>query len=173
MTGFPHPPRLLRHLPPRSRVIARLHPLLKSQARHIPFGLQRRVMEHMMREGFRDAINEGEFDFLKGRWLGIEIRDLGLQWHITQGSRGPVMIAGEVDADVRISGNLRDFVALANQEEDPDTLFFQRRLMISGNTDLGLQVKNLMFGTELQGASRLLSRLLQQLLRFSPSQMDR
>jgi predicted lipid carrier protein YhbT len=36
----------------------------------------------------------------------------------------------------------------AHQEEDPDTLFFQRRLVIEGDTELGLQVKNLMFATQ-------------------------
>ena len=170
MTGFPRTTRLLQLLPPPSRVIARIHPLMKSQARHIPFSLQRNLMEKIMREGFRDAIAEGGFDFLKGRWLRIDITDLRLQWHITRGVRGPVMIAGEVEPDVCIRGNLRDFVALANQTADPDTLFFQRRLMISGDTDLGMHVKNLMFGTEIQGLSKFLSRVLQQLMEYSPSQ---
>lgn len=161
-------PGVLSHLPPPSRVIKRLHPFMKAQARLIPFGLQRRVMEKMMQEGFRDAINDGAFDFLQGRWLCMEITDLRLKWNITRGMNGPVMLASDVVADVSIRGNLRDFVALANQEEDPDTLFFRRRLQISGDTDLGLQVKNLMFGTEMTGLPRLLSRGLQQLMQYSP-----
>lgn len=161
-------PDLLSHLPPPSRVIKRLHPFMKAQARLIPFGLQRRVMEKMMQEGFREAIEEGAFDFLQGRWLCMEITDLRLKWNITRGLHGPVMLASDVAADVTIRGNLRDFVALANQEEDPDTLFFRRRLLISGDTDLGLQVKNLMFGTEMAGLPRLLSRALQQLMAYSP-----
>ena len=123
-----------------------------------------------MQEGFRDAINDGAFDFLQGRWLCMEITDLRLKWNITRGMNGPVMLASDVVADVSIRGNLRDFVALANQEEDPDTLFFRRRLQISGDTDLGLQVKNLMFGTEMTGLPRLLSRGLQQLMAYSPGQ---
>lgn len=160
--------QLLSHLPPPSRVIARLHPILKSQARLIPFALQRRVMEKIMQEGFRDAIAEGAFDFLQGRWLCLEITDLRLRWNITQGMHGPVMMASAVKPDVCIRGRLRDFVALANQEVDPDTLFFRRRLQISGDTDLGLQVKNLMFGMEITGLPRTLSRILQQLMEFSP-----
>ena len=78
------------------------------------------------------------------------------------------MMASAVKPDVCIRGRLRDFVALANQEVDPDTLFFRRRLQISGDTDLGLQVKNLMFGTEITGLPRTLSRVLQQLMEFSP-----
>lgn len=33
-------------------------------------------------------------------------------------------------------------MALALREEDPDTLFFSRRLRMEGDTDLGLLVKN-------------------------------
>ncbi|MNP62413.1 SCP-2 sterol transfer family protein [compost metagenome] len=44
---------------------------------------------------------------------------------------------------VTIRGNWRDFVLLASRHEDPDTLFFRRRLVIEGDTELGLAVKNL------------------------------
>ena len=33
-------------------------------------------------------------------------------------------------------------LALALRREDPDTLFFKRRLVMTGDTDLGLVVKN-------------------------------
>jgi predicted lipid carrier protein YhbT len=33
---------------------------------------------------------------------------------------------------------------LVSRQEDPDTLFFLRRLMIEGDTELGLAVKNLL-----------------------------
>ena len=35
------------------------------------------------------------------------------------------------------------FLLLASRQEDPDTLFFRRRLVIEGDTELGLAVKNL------------------------------
>ena len=138
MTALPRTRQLLKQLPPPRRVLAKAHPFLKSQFKHIPFPLQQRVMEKVMATGFREAIQDGELDFLQRRWLCIEIDDLGIRWNITQGTQGPVMIKSAVQADVTICGKLRDFVALANQEEDPDTLFFQRRLRISGDTDLGL-----------------------------------
>jgi predicted lipid carrier protein YhbT len=31
-----------------------------------------------------------------------------------------------------------------SRQEDPDTLFFQRRLTIEGDTELGLEVKNIL-----------------------------
>ncbi len=36
------------------------------------------------------------------------------------------------------------FLALALRREDPDTLFFTRRLVMTGDTELGLIVKNLL-----------------------------
>ena len=35
-----------------------------------------------------------------------------------------------------------DFALLAARKEDPDTLFFSRRLVMEGDTELGLLVKN-------------------------------
>ena len=46
--------------------------------------------------------------------------------------------------DVTIRGRLEDFWRLATRAEDPDTLFFQRRLSIEGDTETGLHVKNLL-----------------------------
>ncbi len=45
-------------------------------------------------------------------------------------------------------GSLRDFAALALRREDPDTLFFQRRLVVEGETETGLHLKNLLDGWE-------------------------
>lgn len=47
-------------------------------------------------------------------------------------------------AHVEISGSLADFWRLATRSEDPDTLFFSRRLCIEGETETGLLVKNLL-----------------------------
>lgn len=46
--------------------------------------------------------------------------------------------------DVRISGQLEDFWRLATRREDPDTLFFNRRLTLEGETDTGLYIKNML-----------------------------
>ncbi|OGI43471.1 MAG: hypothetical protein A2150_03360 [Candidatus Muproteobacteria bacterium RBG_16_64_11] len=46
--------------------------------------------------------------------------------------------------DVVIRGRVEDFWRLATRAEDPDTLFFQRRLAIEGDTATGLHVKNLL-----------------------------
>jgi len=49
---------------------------------------------------------------------------------------------------VRIRGCYDDFWRLASRSEDPDTLFFQRRLTIEGETETGLMIKNLLDGLD-------------------------
>lgn len=49
---------------------------------------------------------------------------------------------------VRIRGTFEDFWLLATRAEDPDTLFFNRRLSIEGDTETGLILKNLLDGLE-------------------------
>ncbi len=53
------------------------------------------------------------------------------------------------EADLTISASAHDFVLLARREEDPDTLFFNRRLAMEGDTELGLLVKNTIDAIEL------------------------
>ena len=45
-------------------------------------------------------------------------------------------------ADASIAGGFKEFLLLAARREDADTLFFARRLRMSGNTELGLYLKN-------------------------------
>lgn len=52
-------------------------------------------------------------------------------------------------ADLTLSASAHDFVQLARRQEDPDTLFFSRRLSMEGDTELGLLVKNTMDAIEL------------------------
>ncbi|MGL4614462.1 MAG: ubiquinone anaerobic biosynthesis accessory factor UbiT, partial [Shewanella sp.] len=41
-----------------------------------------------------------------------------------------------------------ELMLVAGAKEDPDTLFFQRKLSIQGDTELGLEVKNLLLSIE-------------------------
>jgi len=50
--------------------------------------------------------------------------------------------------DVRIKGTLAEFWLLATRAEDPDTLFFHRRLAIEGETETGLHIKNMLDSLE-------------------------
>ncbi|HVB48559.1 MAG TPA: SCP2 sterol-binding domain-containing protein [Burkholderiales bacterium] len=77
---------------------------------------------------------------LGGRVVRLEVSDAGAGVSLTLGARG--FRAADGHADVTIRAALRDFLSLALRREDPDTLFFTRRLVIEGDTELGLVAKN-------------------------------
>ncbi|QIL90584.1 ubiquinone anaerobic biosynthesis accessory factor UbiT [Microbulbifer harenosus] len=99
----------------------------------------------MLNRQLAEELIAGEFDFLDGRQLDIAVTDLGLQLRI--GKRAASLVAlprakPECRADATIAACAADFLAIVSGREDPDTLFFQRRLTISGDTELGLTAKN-------------------------------
>jgi predicted lipid carrier protein YhbT len=77
---------------------------------------------------------------LKGRLLRLEVAGLPFSPQLTLGALGLRPALGTPDVTVRAS--FEDYVRLALRQEDPDTLFFSRRLVIEGDTALGLEIKN-------------------------------
>lgn len=110
--------------------------------RRVPFVIQRVALQQALNRCLAEPLRDGEFDLLCGRWLCLRIPDLDLAWYLTR-NRDGLQIAERAKADVTIRGNWREFLLLASRQEDPDTLFFRRRLVIEGDTELGLTLKNL------------------------------
>ncbi len=88
------------------------------------------------------ALQTLDWEPLVGRRYAIRVKDLGLSLRFTIGPRGFVPDNGA--PDLTISAAARDFLLLLARREDPDTLFFSRRLVSEGDTELGLIVKNLL-----------------------------
>ena len=112
-----------------------------------PFPVKKLLLQQLLNWQFRHALAEGELDFLNGRLLGIGIADLNLQW-ITTLQDGRLAVLQQSEADVWFRGNANDLLLVAARKADPDMLFFQRRLVIEGDTALGLEVKNVMDAIE-------------------------
>jgi len=82
---------------------------------------------------------------LNGRSFAITVEDLGLRssFVVRDGAFRPLWNRGSNGAaELELGAKLADFLALMREETDADTLFFQRRLRIAGDTELGLIVKN-------------------------------
>lgn len=79
---------------------------------------------------------------LTGKLVCLRVTDGGLTLLFTMTPKGFRPAVSSAKPDLMISAKVRDFLALALREEDPDTLFFNRRLVMEGDTDLGLLVKN-------------------------------
>lgn len=88
------------------------------------------------------ALKALDWQALVGRRYAIRVNDLGLTLRFTVTPRGFAPDSGA--PDLTISASARDFLLLLSRREDPDTLFFSRRLVSEGDTELGLIVKNLL-----------------------------
>ena len=88
------------------------------------------------------ALKTLDWQPLVGRRYTIRVKDLGLSLRFTISTRGFAPHSGA--PELTISATARDFLLLMSRREDPDTLFFSRRLVSEGDTELGLIVKNLL-----------------------------
>jgi O2-independent ubiquinone biosynthesis accessory factor UbiT len=79
---------------------------------------------------------------LHDKLVCISVKDAGMDFHFTITPKGFVAVTPKHDPDLTIRATAYDFFMLATRREDPDTLFFSRRLVIEGDTELGLFTKN-------------------------------
>lgn len=126
--------------------LAPLSILLRSLPDSVHSELLSRLFNHLLRGQYMvDQLYD-----LDGKRLAIGIKDtrteLLFRIQGNQLKRQPKTTAQAWD--VRISGNLNDFWQLASRSEDPDTLFFHRRLAIEGETEAGLYLKNMLDGMD-------------------------
>lgn len=120
--------------------------LFQRLLRHAPATLHARVVTLAVNHLLRGQLLAERLDELAGKCFRLSIEDvpLALTFEVVDGglrrsTRAP---------HVTIRGTLQDFVDLARRREDPDTLFFQRRLAVEGETETGLCLKNLLDGWE-------------------------
>ena len=145
------------------RLVEQAPRFLRHPLKLVPFNLQKQLMESLLARVFKEAIADGDFAFLADKWLKVDVSDLELCWFISE-QNGQLVVARECDkADVCFSGTANDLILIAGRKEDPDSLFFQRKLKIEGDTELGLEVKNLMDSLDLDGLPGLMKYPLMDL----------
>lgn len=78
-----------------------------------------------------------------GKQLRLSITDARLDFNFVWTKGGFVAGWRNVEPDMIISASAYDFYQLSRPgKKDPDTLFFSRRLVMAGDTELGLVLKN-------------------------------
>ena len=142
-----------------------VHPIARKIAgipgRTIPYPAQMPILSLVLNQAFREPIKHGELEFLEGRRVRIKVADLNVNWLIEVGNDRFNPIDRSLEEDVCISGDSLDFILLATRRADPDTLFFQRRIRVEGDTELGLGIKNTMDSMDWDDLPPPLRRLLQ------------
>ncbi|MDT8409215.1 MAG: SCP2 sterol-binding domain-containing protein [Wenzhouxiangellaceae bacterium] len=112
--------------------------------RAMPMRLQGVAVERLLNTQFRQALEAGDFEYLEDHALAVELADMRLRWVFGSQGKKLVMLDRKTPADTTIRGDAVEFLLLLARLEDPDTLFFQRRLQFSGNTVVGLTTRNLL-----------------------------
>ena len=120
----------------------------------IPNSLHSAAFIPLLNKVFSEQLAYGELEWLDEKIVEVKFRDAKMAYHLTldMDENGTSKIsppAHHKKTDLTISGDLYDFLLLASGKDDPDTLFFQRRLKLDGDVELGLEVKNFLYGLEL------------------------
>ncbi|WP_281558958.1 SCP2 sterol-binding domain-containing protein [Thalassomonas sp. RHCl1] len=150
------------HLPLsiRSGVIKAIPKVITPTFALLPFSAQQKLLLPVLTSVFKEALEDGDFEFLQDKWLRISITDLNIHWWLSYDQDKLIMAPAKTFSkkatpalqqkeDVSFSGSGDDLLLIAGRKQDPDTLFFQRRLKIEGDTELGLELKNLIDAIDL------------------------
>lgn len=114
----------------------------------IPSPLKATAVAGILNKVFAESLAAGELDFLSQRTVNVIVSDAATRFSLTL--HAGRFVVGQVlaEADLEIEGTMHTFLLLVSQTEDPDALFFNRLLKTSGDTELGLYVKNFLAATE-------------------------
>jgi predicted lipid carrier protein YhbT len=136
-----------------------------------PLPLKLKAIATAMNTIFATPLAEGQLDFLSRRVMNIFVTDAELGFSVRL-DQGKLYAEGEVsEADLTIEGTVYTFLLLATREEDADTLFFRRQLKTSGDTELGLHVKNFLDGLDPESLPHY--KIIDSIMRRSKSLADR
>ncbi len=85
-----------------------------------------------------------DMSLFAGRTFEIDVLDAGIKVRFSATDKKFIDSRFDGVPDLRLAANSIDFMRMILREEDPDTLFFNRKLQIEGDTELGLITKNLL-----------------------------
>lgn len=126
---------------------------LNKLARYTPKILLKHSLQTLLNQLFKQSIKSGELDFLANRWVRILVTDMDFSFDISLyqcHTNSKIVVAfQQPNNDLIFSSHSDLLLLLALNKVDPDTLFFQRKLGIQGNTELGLSIKNLLASLDL------------------------
>lgn len=133
--------------------------LLSLPCQFVPFPVQKKCLTNVINHVFKEAMEEGDLSFLENKWLKVTITDFNLTWFLSFDQK-LIIQKSAPQTDVSFSAVANDLILIAGRKEDPDTLFFQRRLKIEGDTELGLEVKNLLDNIEFDKLSPIVEKIV-------------
>lgn len=143
-----------------------LPPLLATPFSLIPTKLHSQITPIFLNRLLTKQISDGDLDFLENRILCVKVKDMTINFNMSFYNDRLIRSPKTSKIDLQIEASLYDLLSLAARQQDPDTLVFQRRLIMQGDTELGLELKNFLDGLDLESSNsfHLLDSLLQKTL---------
>lgn len=96
---------------------------------------------------------------LEAKLLRLRISNLGIAFDVAMRGGRFVPLPPGGQPDLTVAASLNDLWLMARRLEDPDSLFFSRRLLLEGDTELGLIFKNCLDALDLGAFDLFLQRL--------------
>lgn len=132
---------------------AQTHPVLPAPLsfpfKIIPSFIHNKALVAALNRIFYKDLKEGELNFLQDKIVHISIEDAGIDYRFTLNEDKLAPVNKNQSADIFLQGTVYDYLLLASRREDTDTLFFNRRLHMQGDTELGLFIKNFLDGLDM------------------------
>lgn len=126
-------------LPPLLRAaVARTRGLVRRLPTQPPSFVVARLLDRVLLPRL-DAATRGA---LAGRTVEVEIVEPGLRVRLQLGARGFEVAPGRGEAALCVRATANALWRLLRGEDDADRLFFERALVMQGDTEYGLMLKN-------------------------------
>lgn len=155
------------------KVIAALPLVGQKLNQLLPVQLKITMINSVLSKVFAKDCSLGALDFLAGKKTVIDVTDFSFCFVVELCAKTLRVSAcseeAKQQADLRVKASSVDFFLLCSGQADPDTLFFQRRLSMLGDTELGLYLKNYLDSFDSQS---LLPAHLWQLQQLVASQLQ-
>jgi len=120
--------------------------LLQAPLRILPQTLKTTPLQKFLNTVFAAELAEDELEFLEERRITVAVSDAHLEFSLTVLENKLIVGPALPDPELRIQSTIYSLMQLATGTEDSDTLFFRRHLKMTGDTELGLFIKNFLEG---------------------------
>jgi predicted lipid carrier protein YhbT len=124
--------------PPLADVAARLRPWVQ----RLPMQPPAWVLAAALDRWLKPRLPEDARQALSGRCVEVAVTDLGLVLRLELNARGFVVAAPSAPVALRIAAAAPAYWRLLRGRDDADRLFFERSLVMEGDTEMGLVLKN-------------------------------
>ncbi len=121
-----------------ARVAARVRPLLQ----RLPMQPPAIVLAAALNRWLEPRLPADVRETLANRCVQIDVTDLGLTLRLQRGTRGFALAGANMPVALRIAADAPTFWRLLRGSDDADRLFFERALVMEGDTEMGLVLKN-------------------------------